>query len=268
MSRSIEFKRSHVEQILENGWSAWERERRPAKTKGRRAFVLEEDIRTEVLIGGRQEKLLDLIIMERIAFGLDPGERHLVADKLKEERSDTSIGSASHALLEELKIEPEALFDLIQGAGRLKMAVRGWVAETHLEDALKIVPGVTDCTRLEVEGKPDISLRWKGSAPILIECKNTLRETYADGRPKVDFQRTRAAKGDPCSRYYAASDFPILAACLHAVTERWDFQYALTADLPEHRTCKGKITNTIAVAPDHFTLKPEALFDKYVARLK
>jgi hypothetical protein len=35
--------------------------------------------------------------------------------------------------LDELQIAPDALFDLIWSASRLKMAVRGWVAETHLE---------------------------------------------------------------------------------------------------------------------------------------
>jgi hypothetical protein len=100
-----------------------------------------------------------------------------------------------------------------------------------------------------------------GSPPILIECKNTLRQTYADGRPKVDFQRTRASKGDPCSRYYAPSDFPILAACLHAVTERWEFRFALTGELPAHKTCEGRIANMVPVEQPLFTESPQALFD-------
>ena len=200
MSRSIEFKRSHTEAILSEGWVTWERDRRPGKARGRPTYQLEEDVRTEVLIGGRQDRLLDLIALEQIAHGLDPGERHLVADKLKSAPSALSGLQGSHRLIEELGVAPQALFDLIEGASRLKMAVRGWVAEKHLETALKALPGVTECRRIEAEGQPDITLRWRGSAPILVECKNTLRETYADGRPKVDFQRTRASKGDPCSR--------------------------------------------------------------------
>lgn len=262
MSRSVEFKRFHVEKILDEGWASWERDRRQAKTKDRRAYELAADVRTEVLVGARQERLLDLILLERIARGLDPGERHLVADKLKELPSHVPAPVTSHALLEELEVAPEALLDLIQSASRLKMAVRGWVAEAKLEEVLKRVPGVTECRRIEAEGQPDVTLRWKGSAPILVECKNTLRETYADGRPKVDFQRTRASKGDSCSRYYSPGDFSILAACLHAVTEQWEFRYAFTSELPPHKTCVGRITNMLAVAEPIFTTHPELVFYK------
>ena len=37
---------------------------------------------------------------------------------------------------------------------RLKMAVRGGVAEEHLVRRLKSIPGVTDCRRLDDEGRP------------------------------------------------------------------------------------------------------------------
>lgn len=262
MSRSIEFKSSNVEQVLDEGWATWERDRRPAKTRSRQSYSLDEDVRTEVLVGGRQKRVLDLIMLERIARGLDPGERHLVADKMKRMPNRDVAKSTAHILLEELDIAPEALFDLIDGASRLKMAVRGWVAESHLERVLRGIPGVTDCMRIEAEGQPDISLRWKGGAPILIECKNTLRQTYADGRPKVDFQRTRASKSDPCSRYYSPGDFPVLAACLHAVTEAWEFRFALTSDLPGHKTCNGRIANMVAVTEPSFSSDPGIAFDK------
>jgi hypothetical protein len=208
--------------------------------------------------------LLDLIALERIARGLDPGERHLVADKLKELKPNPK--AVPHAILKEFGIAPEALFDLIESASRLKMAVRGWVAEQHLFDALRRLDGVSECTRLEADGKPDLSLRWKGGAPILIECKNTLRTTYADGRPKVDFQKTRASKGDPCSRYYRPQDFPVLAACLHAVTESWEFRFALTSDLEPHRICQGRITNMIGVAEPTFSANAGSVFGRHYAK--
>lgn len=262
MSRSIEFKRDHVDFIRSDGWVVWERDRRPGKSKDRPTADL-EDFRTEVLVGGTQDRLLDLIALERIARGLDPGERHLVADKLKELKPNPT--AVSHAILKEFGIAPEALFDLIEGASRLKMAVRGWVAEQHLFDALQGLDGVSECIRLEADGKPDLSLRWKGGAPILIECKNTLRTTYADGRPKVDFQKTRASKGDPCSRYYRPQDFPVLAACLHAVTESWEFRFALTSDLEPHKTCDGRIANMIGVAEPTFSANAGNVFDTHYA---
>jgi len=263
MSRSIEFKSDHVDLIQSDGWAVWERDRRPGKSKERPTADL-EDLRTEVLVGGKQDRLLDLIALERIARGLDPGERHLVADKLKELKP--SAPAVPHAVLKEFGIASEALFDLIEGASRLKMAVRGWVAEQHLFDSLRDLHGVSDCTRLEADGQPDLSVRWKGGAPILIECKNTLRTTYADGRPKVDFQKTRASKGDPCSRYYRPQDFPVLAACLHAVTESWEFRFALTTELEPHKLCHGRISNMIGVAEPIFSANAGEIFDMHYAR--
>jgi hypothetical protein len=262
MSRSVEFKSENVERVLALGWSAWERDRREARTTTRRTFQLLPDIRTEVLIGGKQERLLDLILLERIARGLDPGERHLIADKLHALPGPTAVRQLPHKLLDELQIAPEALLDLISSASRLKMAVRGWVAETHLEDHLRGIREVSECARLKGDGRPDISLRWKGSKPILIECKNVLRTTYAGGIPKLDFQRTRAAKSDPCSRYYLPDDFQVVAACLHPVTEAWTFSFALTRELPPHSTCKGRIDNNVRVSGEHFSPQIENVLDR------
>jgi hypothetical protein len=262
MSRSVEFKTENIERILAEGWSAWERDRREAKTTTRRAFELLPDIRTEILIGGRQERLLDLILLERVARGLDPGERHLIADKFRELPGKHAAGKISHRLLDELSIAPEALLDLINSASRLKMAVRGWVAEAHLEAYLKGVAGVTECVRLQGDGQPDISLRWRHSEPILVECKNVLRTTYAGGIPKLDFQRTRAAKSDPCSRYYMPTDFQVVAACLHPVTEQWEFKFALTRELPTHRSCPGRIDNNVRVGLGSFSSQIDAVLDR------
>ena len=245
-----------MEGIVESGWVGGERDRHPPKTKTRPGAEL-EDLRTEVLIGGRRDRIFDLIALEKMASGLDPGERHLVADKFSK---PTVPEAGSHPILNELGLDGDALFDLISGASRLKMAVRGWVAEKHLVEYLAGIDGVSDCVRLEGDGRPDVSLRWRGSEPIFVECKNTLRSTYADGRPRLDFQRTRAAKGDPCSRYYSPSDFQILAACLHAVTERWEFRFALTSELEPHKSCAGKIASAIGVSEPNFTKSPENAF--------
>src|SRR5690606_27887379 len=139
------------------------------------------------------------------------------------------------------------VLDLIANARRLKMAVRGWVAEEHLVRQLKQVPGVSDCERDDREGRPDVKLRFEGSRIITVECKNVLRKTTAANVPRVDFQRTRASKEDHCSRYYSSNDFDVLAACLHAVTEKWEYRFAPTRGLPPHSSCPRKITNNIRV---------------------
>jgi hypothetical protein len=151
-----------------------------------------------------------------------------------------------HALATEFGLGENEVLDLIANARRLKMAVRGWVAEEHLVRALRSVRGVTDCRRIDEDGQPDVALRFEGT-PLTIECKNVLRARAADGSPRVDFQRTRASKADPCSRYYAPDDFDVVAACLHAVEERWIFSFACAAELQPHRVCNGKLSSNVRV---------------------
>ncbi|WAP70038.1 hypothetical protein [Jiella pelagia] len=133
---------------------------------------------------------------------------------------------------------------MIASARRLKMAVRGWVAEEKLRDVLSLTEGVTDCERLDEEGGADLRLRWKGGPPLLIECKNVLRKTNAAGLAKIDFQRTRASKSDPCSRYYSPTDFDVVAGCLHAISENWEFRYVVP-DFLTHGLA-ARVSSTIA----------------------
>jgi hypothetical protein len=53
--------------------------------------------------------------------------------------------------------------------------------------------------------------------------------------------------GNRCGRYYAASEFQVVAACLHASTERWDFAGRLTRDMLPHRTCEGRLSNNVYI---------------------
>lgn len=241
MFKSIEFKRHHAEATIRKGWLQWERDRRA-----------HSDQPIEVLVGATKARLLDLIRFERAARGLDQGHRQLLAEKFgastDDRKKSSGMNRQQHRLIDELGLEEAALFDLINDTSRLKMAVRGWVAEVHLEEKLRTMPGVSECHRIKEEGRPDISLRWHGSKPIYIECKNVLRKTASGGAPRMDFQRTRASKADPCSRYYRPSDFGVVAACLHAVTEIWEFRFAETRALPSHPKCAGRIGSSLTVA--------------------
>ncbi len=232
---SLEFKRAHVNAVLADGWHAWERDSRTR-----------ENVPVEVLVGVTRSRVLDLVRFERLALGLDAGHRQLLAERTLGGPM-VAVTGTRHALSRELSLESDAILDLIQSARRLKMAVRGWVAETHLEKYLEGIPGVQHCRRLEGEGMPDIELRFNGSQPILIECKNVLRLPARDGSPRVDFQRTRASLGDRCSRYYRPDDFHVLAACLHAVTENWEYRFMPTSALPPHPTCGGRIQSNLQV---------------------
>jgi hypothetical protein len=181
--------------------------------------------------------------------------------------SPTGIDTRTlHPLAKELALDPDQILELISNARRLKMAVRGWVAEEHLRAALSAIPQVSKCERLDVEGGPDIRLSYRGRSLLTIECKNVLRVTDKEHRPRIDFQRTRASKSDPCSRYYAPGDFDIVAGCLHAVTEKWEFRYALTSELPRHSKCSGKIENNLRI-DGGWLAEPVAIFEKAYASL-
>jgi hypothetical protein len=246
---SLEFKQDEVNEVLSRDWHAWERVKRDQR---------HDDSPIEILVGGTKSSFLRYVRFERAAKGLGPGHRQLLADKLGDERlvapklanevSEAIAASpVTHALAEEFQLSHGEILDLIASAPRLKMAVRGWVAEVHLEEQLKLVPGVDECQRLEEEGGADLRVRYRGSRPLEIECKNVLRQRQADGTMRLDFQRTRASKGDPCSRFYAPTDFDMVAACLHSCTELWEFRYALTGTLDPHRSCPGKLSNLVRI---------------------
>lgn len=249
---SLEFKESFVGEIQKSGWARDERRTRVDLSGGRRAAGPEDPL--EIIVGGRPESFLRYVWFEREACGEDQGHRGLLADNEGViRRSANGLKTVTdvepryvHALAQEFELNEYDVLTLIAGAKRLKMAVRGWVAEHHLVQRLSEVEGVTDCERIEQEGGPDIRLRFEGSDLLTVECKNVLRDMRA-GLPRVDFQRTRASVSDPCSRYYSPSDFNILAACLHAVTQRWEYSFTLTNRLNVHPKCKGKLSSNVVV---------------------
>jgi hypothetical protein len=246
-SVSVEFKDKQVDTILETKWFAWERVRQRG-TK-------QDDPLFEALVGGTSDQFLRLIRFEREAWAEEPGERHFLAEHF----ADTTLITASkellaspptissehlHALAKEFSLPESKVLDLISERRMLKMAVRGSVAEEHLVNALRIVPGVRDCHRLEKEHGPDVALSFQGTS-ITVECKNSSRVPTKEGFEKIDLQRTRASKADPCSRYYKPSEFNLVAACIHAVTEKWEFKYAASSELDPHKTCAGRLSNNV-----------------------
>lgn len=259
---SLEFKQAEVDEILTKSWHSWERERRHAEAS-------REPV--EVLVGGTARAFLRYIRFEREAVGEDQGHRQLLAEKAPPVLAVTAgvtpgvmpSQSRIHQLSAEFELSESEVLDLIAGARRLKMAVRGWVAEAHLVRHLQRVAGVTECRRIDDEGAPDVVLRYLNSREITVECKNVLRTTTADGTPRLDFQRTRASKADPCSRYYSAEDFDVVAACLHAVTERWEYRLACSATLDAHTRCPGKLSHLVRL-DERWTTSVEAVLEAVV----
>ncbi len=259
---SVEFKRLEVETILEKSWHCWERSKRSG-----------DDSPVEVMVGGQSHRFLDYIRFEQSAKGLDQGHRYLLAEKLDSYLTRVSYENPSSPT--ELK-QPRAttiqsfeedfglpigdILTIIQSTPRLLMPVRGWIAERHLKNLLEETQGINSCRQLEEDGRPDFEVCYQGSTPILIECKNVLRKTLADGTIRVDFQKTRASKNDPCSRFYRPSDFEILAACLHPCTEQWEFRFQLTRKMAlRAKNCPEHLNNNVRVDDSWLTSPAEAL---------
>lgn len=244
---SLEYKDAHVAEILRHGWWTWERDRR-------RGGATDEPV--EVLVGGTRGNFLKYVQFERAAAGESQGHRQLLAERHPGPKEIQGFGLRAvpeiaterlHALTRELALSEAEVLDLIANARRLKMAVRGWVAEEHLVRLLTQIPGVTGCRRNDGEGQPDVSLLFD-QVPLTVECKNVLRVTEAKtGHARVDFQRTRASKSDPCSRFYSATDFDVLAACMNAVNSKWSYRFIETRLLPTHTKCPGKLSNLLKV---------------------
>jgi hypothetical protein len=255
-SSSVEFKDEHVEEIHRTGWVGWERSRSEARRKRPMPRV---SFQTETLLGLKPDRFLRYVQLERIASGMDPGERLLLIDRLADERSPDVV-VAPHPLELELGLSARQILDLIDGAFRLKVAVRGSAAEHHLRDHLATVPGVDEVRHIDQDGMPDFEVVFQGH-DFRIECKNVLRRLSA-GRIKVDFQKTRASKKDPCSRYYRPEEFEVLAACLHPVTEAWEFRFCSTTKIPPHGRCLGHLSEKVYVEGDPWFDRVEELLSQ------
>lgn len=240
-SKSVEFKTGNLASIHAEGWTGWERERKEARRKDEKPLL---NYQTEVLLGLKPHHFVRYVQFERVATGLDPGERLLWIDKLADAPPAKSK-LEPHPLEVELGLPAREILDMIaDGAARLKTAVRGRAAEQFLEAHIKAAPGVSNVIGIDEDGRPDFEVGYKHRKPVFIECKNVLRRLTKAG-PRVDFQKTRASKGNPCSRFYKASEFEVLAACLHPVTQSWDFRFRATQTIAEHAKCKGHLTSKV-----------------------
>ena len=81
--RSVAFKTSDLEAARAQGWHGWERERSDARHKVRP----EESLLTETVIAFRPDQFLRYVEFERLASGLDCGERCLLSDRIEKSLS-------------------------------------------------------------------------------------------------------------------------------------------------------------------------------------
>jgi len=244
-SASVEFKDEHVQRAQQTGWTGWERERSMGRRKRDKPQF---NCETECVVAFKADRFLRYVHFERLATGMDAGERLLLAERMERDGVDRLT---AHALERQFGLTARQILDVISGHFRLATAVRGSVAEHHLRTHLLAVPEISEVSSLDKDGQPDFEVRCR-SGKYRIECKNVLRRESALG-PRVDFQKTRASKRDPCSRYYPRDAFEILAACLHPVTERWEYRFCLTKSLDAHSECPGRLAHRVVVAGHNWT---------------
>lgn len=259
-SSSIEFKGEDAKKGAA-GWHYWERDRMLGGRRQVRPAVLADfDFSTEVLIAFNPKHFLTFARFERLATGMEAGERAMLAERVRRSLRNREaldrlltlpsapelVARSEHPLLAHLGLSGIELLDTLQSRFRLMAAVRGSVAEVHLRRELEATPGVSSVEHIDLDGQPDFLVRYKKRS-FRIECKNVLRSTRGK-IPRVDFQKTRASKSNPCSRYYDAGQFEVLAACLHPITESWEFRFCSTAELPLHPSCNGKLSTNVQVA--------------------
>lgn len=226
---SIEWKQDEVDAAGATGWHVWERD----NISGSRRELPRTNLGVETMIALSPERLGDYIRLERDAqtLQLDPPLRFRRATAMSEPGSPAGL----HTLEREFDLPFEDILDLIRERPRLGVAVRGGVAERHLERTLERDRNVVSVDLDESDGPPDVVARMVDGQTVSVECKNASPSTYADGTPKVETQKTRASKGDPKSRLYDPGQFDVLAACMFGPWERWEFRYKRSADLTRHQ---------------------------------
>jgi len=112
--RSVEFKTRDLEAARTQRWHGWERERSDARHKVRP----EESLQTEAVIAFRPDQFLRYVEFERLASGLDCGERCLLSDRIEKGLSQGDAqGSASERHPFEIQFGSPAsdILDLVMG---------------------------------------------------------------------------------------------------------------------------------------------------------
>lgn len=195
----------------------------------------------ETLIAFTPDRLLDYVRLEREAsgLGLDPPLRLRAAQAAL---GQSAVGrEIPHTLEDSFELSPREILAIIDRRMRLRIAVRGGVAEHHLERHLRDDPDVAEVTALDQDGEPDFEVTLTAGGRVRLECKTCSSNAYADGAAKVEVQKTRASKGDRASRYYEVGHFDAVAACLYPVTGRWEFRFQATTRLARHREWPDRV---------------------------
>jgi hypothetical protein len=230
MGISFYAKKTEIANAQADGWHVWEKINRG----GTKRSEPRSPTQLETMVAFTPNRLIDYVRLERraTALRLDPALRYAAATAMAgDARTDTPT---RHVLEEQFALTSEQILDIIGGRNRLAVAVRGGVAEHHLEQMLSTAPFVANFRRLDVDAQHDFDVTLTSGAQVRIECKNASPKAFANGYFKVEVQKTRTSQSDRASRFYRADAFDVVAACMYSPTGRWEFRFGHTANMPRH----------------------------------
>jgi hypothetical protein len=236
-------KDAQVEEVQRRGWLVWERENRA----GLRRAAPRTAEGLETLVAFSPSRLLDFAAFERnaTALGLDPPLRYAAAtDRGIPSPLEDVARARLHSLETNFDLSAHDILDIIHTRMRLEVAVKGGVAEHHLERRLGADSAVAHVARMDQDGQPDFAIQMTDGLRLLVECKNASPERYSNGDIKVEVQKTRATRDDPAGRLYRPDQFDVVAACLYSVTRKWEFRYKRTALMDRHAKHPDRLAAT------------------------
>lgn len=247
MGISFYAKVSDVEEAKRTGWYVWEKVNRG----GTRRAEARSPTSFETIVAFTPDRLLDYARLERRASSLrlDPPLRYSAAVGIQ--ALEPLERSRRHVLEEQFALTSEQILDIIGGRNRLSVAVRGGVAEYHLERQLTGAPGIRAVTRLDADAMHDFDVTLDDGTVLRVECKNASPKTTAAGAFKVEVQKTRSSKSNPASRFYPVDAFDIVAACLFSPTGEWQFRFGSTRDMTRHADFPDRLA-PIQTITDHW----------------
>lgn len=247
MGISFYAKDAEIQQARASGWHVWEKINRA----GTKRSAPRSPTNLETIIAFTPDRLVDYVRLERRATSLrlDPPLRYSAAVALANKTAVDEL-PRRHVLEEQFALTSEQILDIIGGRNRLSVAVRGGVAEFHLEHLLEHAPEITEVERLDVDAMHDFNVILTDGRRLRLECKNASPKTSASGAFKVEVQKTRASKGDPASRFYPVDGFDVVAACLFSATGLWQFRYGLTSRMTRHKGFPDRLAPIQTITDD------------------
>jgi hypothetical protein len=238
MGISFYAKEADIDEAARSSWHVWEK----VNKGGKKRSEARSPTNLETVVAFTPDRLIDFARLERraTALRLDPALRYTAAvDMAAPQQADDA--PRRHALEEQFALTSEQILDIIRGRNRLSVAVRGGVAEHHLEQQLSGAPGIASVVRLDVDAMHDFDVVLDDGTSLRVECKNASPRTSASGQFKVEVQKTRASKGDPASRFYTTDGFDVVAACLYSPTGKWQFRFGRTTQMAVHKEFSDRL---------------------------